>query len=191
MRARKSRSLLDLASSSACARAAFAASGSREPSRFASRPSGFDPSRKGLQELLAGGTRERGSPAAIAITAPFPGAAIEPVSSLHSDPRAPSGRYAHALRVPFSVEAMRPWRTPGRACGPSVAQRNSHEHTMEGGLRRRFRILSGRGGESECRRGFAVTGYRLRERLAAPVAETRDVQTLSSGAHRRGPGKPL
>jgi hypothetical protein len=59
--------------------------------------------------LLAGGTRERGSPAAIAITAPFPGAAIEPVSSLHSDPRAPSGRYAHALRVPFSVEAMRPW----------------------------------------------------------------------------------
>ena len=51
--------------------------------------------------LLAGGTREGGSPAAIAITAPFPGAAIEPVSSLHSDPRAPSGRYAHALRVPF------------------------------------------------------------------------------------------
>ena len=68
--------------------------------------------------LLAGGTRERGSPAAIAITAPFPGAAIEPVSSLHSDPRAPSGRYAHALRVPFSVEAMRRWRTPDRACGP-------------------------------------------------------------------------
>jgi hypothetical protein len=33
-------------------------------------------------------------------------------------------------------------------------------------------------------RGFAVTGYRLRERLAALVAETRDVQTLSSGAHR-------
>ncbi len=32
--------------------------------------------------------------------------------------------------------------------------------------------------------GIAVTGYRLRERLAAPVAETRDVQTLSSGAHR-------
>ena len=34
------------------------------------------------------------------------------------------------------------------------------------------------------RPGFAVTGYRLRERLAAPVAEIRDVQTPSSGAHR-------
>jgi hypothetical protein len=66
--------------------------------------------------LLAGGTRERGSPAAIAITAPFPGAAIEPVSSLHSDPRAPSGRYAHALRVPF-LEGDAPWRTPDQACG--------------------------------------------------------------------------
>ncbi len=99
--------------------------------------------RKGA-ELLAGGTRKRGSPAAIAITAPFPGAAIEPVSSLHSDPRAPSGRYAHALRVPFSLEAMRPWRTPGRAGGPGVAHRNSHEHD---GRRTasQIRILSGRG----------------------------------------------
>jgi len=78
-------------------------------------------------ELLAGGTRERGSPAAIAITAPFPGAAIEPVSSLHSDPRGPSGRYAHALRVPFSVEAMCRWRTPGRACGPRHLKAKCHE----------------------------------------------------------------
>lgn len=36
-----------------------------------------------------------------------------------------------------------------------------------------------------------VTGYRLRERLAVPVAETRDVQTLSWGMHRCGPDKPL
>lgn len=88
-----------------------------EPSRFASRPSGFDPSRKSCGAPRRG-TRKRGPPAAIAITAPFPGATIEPVSSLHSDPRAPLGRYAHALRVPFPVEAMRSWRTPGRACGP-------------------------------------------------------------------------
>jgi hypothetical protein len=33
-------------------------------------------------------------------------------------------------------------------------------------------------------RGFVVTGYRLRERLAALVPEIRDVQTSSSGAHR-------
>jgi hypothetical protein len=72
--------------------------------------------RAGALVLLAGGTRKRGSPAAIAITAPFPGAAIEPVSSLHSEPRVPSGRYAHALRVPF-LRAMRPWRTPDQACG--------------------------------------------------------------------------
>ncbi|MHC2257344.1 hypothetical protein ACVILK_007036 [Bradyrhizobium embrapense] len=38
----------------------------------------------------------------------------------------------------------------------------------------------------ECRPGSAVTGYRLRERLAAPVAEIRDVQTPSSGVRRRG-----
>ncbi len=56
--------------------------------------------------LLAGGTRKRGSPSATAITAPFPGAAAKPVSSLHSDPRVPSGHYAHALRVPFQ-RAMR------------------------------------------------------------------------------------
>src|SRR6478752_5963476 len=134
-------------------------------------------------ELFAGGTRKRGSPAAIAITAPFPGAAIEPVSSLHSDPRAPSGRYAHALRVPFSIARYAPG---ARLVGPAapVAQLNSHEDTMEGGLRHRFRIISSGRRESECRPGFAMTGFRLRERLAVPVAETRDVQTLSSGAHR-------
>lgn len=87
----------------------------RAASRSASIP------RAKTAELLAEGTRERGSPPAIAITAPFPGAAIEPVSSLHSDPRAPSGRYAHALRVPFSVEAMRRWRTPDRGLRPHSA----------------------------------------------------------------------
>ncbi|APG15384.1 hypothetical protein BKD09_44565 [Bradyrhizobium japonicum] len=52
-------------------------------------------------ELLAGGTRERGSPAAIAITAPFPGAAIEPVSSPHSVSRAAFGvAMLTLLRVP-------------------------------------------------------------------------------------------
>ena len=83
-----------------------------------------------------------------------------------------------------------PWRTPRGACGPA-AQLNSHEDTMQDGLRHRFRILSSRRRESECRPGFAMTGYRLRERLAAPVAEIRDVQTMSSGAHRSGPGKTL
>ncbi|BAC46871.1 blr1606 [Bradyrhizobium diazoefficiens USDA 110] len=39
--------------------------------------------------------------------------------------------------------------------------------------------------------GFAVTGHRPRERLAAPAAEIRDAQTLSSGVHWRGPDKPL
>jgi hypothetical protein len=42
-----------------------------------------------------------------------------------------------------------------------------------GSKRPRVRVLA----------GFAVTGLWLRERLAAPVAETRDVQTESSGAH--------
>lgn len=90
--------------------------------------------------LLAGGTLERGSPAAIAITAPFPGAAIEPVSLLHSDPRAPSGRYAHALRVPFSVEATCRWRAPGHACSSNRPQ--SHHEWSTGSLCRRFCILS-------------------------------------------------
>jgi hypothetical protein len=75
------------------ARAAIAAPGSREPSRFASLPSGFDPSRKGLR-----------------------------------------------VRVPAE---------------------------------------------------FAVTGCRLRERLAAPVAEIRDAKACCSRACRPGPGKPL
>ncbi|AJA65731.1 hypothetical protein MA20_25585 [Bradyrhizobium japonicum] len=59
-------------------------------------------------ELLAGGTRERGSPAAIAITAPFPGAAIEPVSSPHSVSRAAFGvAMLTLLRVP-SLEGDAP-----------------------------------------------------------------------------------
>ncbi|QQN63435.1 DUF3800 domain-containing protein [Bradyrhizobium diazoefficiens] len=42
-------------------------------------------------------------------------------------PACPLGRYAHALRVPFSIEAMRRWRTPGRACSPSYLEANSHK----------------------------------------------------------------
>ena len=107
-----------LRSSVGGARAARAAPGSREPSRAASRPAASIPRARALV-LLAGGTRKRGSPAAIVITAPFPGAAIEPVSSLHSVPRAAFGvAMLTLLRVPFCVWAMRYWRTPDWACGP-------------------------------------------------------------------------
>lgn len=39
--------------------------------------------------------------------------------------------------------------------------------------------------------GLAVTGWKSRERLAAPVVETRDVETCRSGARRREPGESL
>jgi hypothetical protein len=38
---------------------------------------------------------------------------------------------------------------------------------------------------------FAVTGWKPRESLAAPVAETRDVETCCSGTRRREPSEPL
>ena len=44
------------------------------------------------------------------------------------------------------------------------------------------------------RKSFAVlsvTGWKLRERLAVPVAEICDVQTSRSCPLRLGPGKPL
>lgn len=56
------------------------------------------------------------------------------------------------LRVPFSVEAMRPWRTPDQACGLPYCEE----------------------AESKSAVWFSVTGYKLRERLAVPVAETCD-----------------
>jgi hypothetical protein len=70
--------------------------------------------------------------------------------------------------------------------GPSAlhVKTKSHESRTKGRPPRRFRILSHGGLRVRVSRGFAVTGYRLRERLAAPVAEIRDVQTISSGAHR-------
>lgn len=61
---------------------------------------GFGAPRRGLSG--------KGSPAAIAITAPFPGAAIEPVSSMHSVPRAAFGvAMLTLLRVP-SLEGDAP-----------------------------------------------------------------------------------
>jgi hypothetical protein len=39
--------------------------------------------------------------------------------------------------------------------------------------------------------GLAVTGWRPRERLVAPVAENRDVETCCLDARRREPGEPL
>lgn len=68
-------------------------------------------------ELLAGGTRERGSPSAIAITAPFPGAAFN------------RSRRCTRTRVPLRVAmltlsgchfsgAMRHWRTPDQGLRP-------------------------------------------------------------------------
>jgi len=120
--------------------------------------------------LLAGGTRERGSPLAIAITAPFPGAAIEPVSSLHSVPRAAFGvAMLTLLRVPF-LDGDAPLAHAGSGLWP-------------GRLAKRPRVRVGA--------GFSVTGYKLRERLAVPVAETRDVKPQSLRARRRGPGEPL
>jgi N-terminal domain of anti-restriction factor ArdC len=41
------------------------------------------------------------------------------------------------------------------------------------------------------RAGFAVTGWKSRERLAAPVAEIRDAQASCSRSRRLGPGEPL
>ena len=38
---------------------------------------------------------------------------------------------------------------------------------------------------------LSVTGWKVRERLAVPVAEIRDVQTSRSRPLRLGPGKPL
>lgn len=61
------------------ARAAVATASSREPSRVASRPFGFDPSRKHIYVSLAGGTRSRAPPAlhaGVAITVPHSGALL-------------------------------------------------------------------------------------------------------------------
>lgn len=69
------------------------------------------------------------------------------------------------------------------AFGPEHLNAKSHEESDEGQLASQIRILTLRL-RVRVSRGFAVTGYRLRERLAAPVAETCDVQTLSSGGHR-------
>ena len=86
-----------------------------EPSRVASRP--CDPSRQRFG-LLAGGTRERGSPVAIAITAPFPGALLTGLVAALGPAWRLRRRYAHAPAGCHFSEAMRPWRTPDRACGP-------------------------------------------------------------------------
>jgi len=102
--------------------------------------------------LLAGGTRKRGSPAAIVITAPFPGALLTGLVAALGPACRLRRRYAHAPAGAISLGAMRPWRTPDQACG----------------LRQEA--------ESKSAGWFSVTGYNLRERLAVPVAETRDVK---------------
>ena len=53
--------------------------------------------------------------AGVAITAPFPGALLTGLVAALG----PACRLRLTLlRVPFSVEAMRPWRTPGRGLRP-------------------------------------------------------------------------
>lgn len=84
------------------ARAAIAAAGSREPSRVASRPSGFDPSRKHIyihihNVSLAGGTRSRAPPAlraGAAHTVPRSGALLTGLATALGPG---SRRYASAL----------------------------------------------------------------------------------------------
>jgi hypothetical protein len=61
----------------ACARAAAAAPGSRETEPLCVSAVRRRSLAQRSAVLLAGGTRERGSPSAIAITAPFPGAAVK------------------------------------------------------------------------------------------------------------------
>ena len=67
-----------------------------------------------------------------------------------------------------------------------------------GGARRRDRRIPVRRSTAgalrlrgERRAGSAVTGWRSRERLAAPVAETRDVTFSRSRSHRPLPDEPL
>ncbi len=64
---------------------------------------------------------------------------------------------------------------------PRPRQRRRESDYPSSRKRLRVRVLS----------GFAVTGCRLRERLAAPVAEIRDVKTPLSGGYRSEPGEPL
>jgi hypothetical protein len=110
--ARKSRAYRFI---SGWARPASAGPGSREPSRVASRPSGFDPSRKSCGVPRRGHSGK--GPAAmkyagVAITAPFPGtlltglvAALGPACRLRR-------RYAHAPAGAISRRRCAPWRTP-------------------------------------------------------------------------------
>jgi hypothetical protein len=88
----------DTVSQGACG---CAATGSREPRRCASRPSGFESLAQGSHEPLAGGSRSRVPPIGGAMLTllrlPF-----SPVSALHSPVCRLRRRYAHADRVPSS-----------------------------------------------------------------------------------------
>lgn len=75
------------------------------------------PSRKN-NVLLAGGTRERGSPSATAITAPVPGALLTGLVAALG-PACPFGSLCSRVPGAISVGAMRLGRTPFRG---AVAQ---------------------------------------------------------------------
>ncbi|MET4312736.1 hypothetical protein ABIC01_005747 [Bradyrhizobium sp. RT4b] len=184
MRARKSKVLrLKLwgRSSSACARAAFAKPGSRRTEPLCVSAVRRRSLAQRDAELLAGGTRKRGSPAAIAITAPFPGALLTGLVAALG-PACPFGSLCSRSPGAISLEAMRPAHA-WSGLRPWVDQRNSMNTRWKAGCVADF-AFSRVEARVRVSRGFAVTGYRLRERLAAPVAEIRDVQKSSSGAHR-------
>lgn len=71
-----------------------------------------------------------------------------------------------------------------RACGRGQLRPKPHDEMDESRAASRISHSVAEWAESKSIARFAVTGYRLRERLAAPVAEIRNVQILSSGARR-------
>jgi hypothetical protein len=112
------------------ARAAMAAAGTREPSRVASRPSGFDPSRRNSVSL-AGGTRSRASPSLhidVAVTVPRSGALLTGLATAvgAASRRGPRvGAMLTLLRLPFSsghcLHRQIPLLARAKGCCPSRA----------------------------------------------------------------------
>jgi hypothetical protein len=103
------------------ARAAAAAPGSREPSRAASRPCGFDPSRQSY------GVPRRGHAgkgpaviehAGVAITAPVPGALLTGLVAALGPACRLRRRYAHAPAGAISLRRCAPGVRLIGACGP-------------------------------------------------------------------------
>ena len=95
------------------------------------------------------------------------------------------------LRVPFSAEAMRLWRTPAEAFGPGTSMPNSHAEFDERQAASQISHSLTWRRESESAERVCRDGLEARERLAAPVAETRDVTACCSRPSRPRPGEPL